>query len=326
MLDSHGRNINYLRLAVTDRCNLRCFYCMPEEGIDYVDRKDLLSYEEMFRLCRILSSKGISKLRITGGEPFVRKGLIEFLQKVTNDGLFSQIHITTNGVLTEPYLNDLWEMGIRDLNISLDTLDPERFRDITRRDKFDAVMNTLMSALELDFRIKVNMVVMNGRNIEDIASWVKFIQHYPVEVRFIEEMPFNGTGTAHREQFWSHNDILEHLRKLAPDLKSNEFKHGETAQKYTIEGAKGSLGIIAAYSRTFCGSCNRIRITPQGDLKTCLYDKNGTNFRDIIRGGISDDRLAGVLTETVQGKYIDGFEAEQDRTVHDFESMASIGG
>ena len=328
LTDNYGRKINYLRLAVTDRCNLRCFYCMPEEGINWLGRKELLSYEEMLRVCRLLVYMGIEKIRITGGEPFVRKDMMQMLKALSEmDGL-KEISLTTNGVLTAPYIPQLKSLGIQSVNLSLDTLDAGRFFSITRRDEFAAVMNTLDKLLKHDMKVKINAVVMDGRNTDDILPLVNMTKNLPVSVRFIEEMPFNGESHMYQGLAWDYVRILEHIIGHYPNIQKIKDALYSTSYNYHIPGHQGDVGIIAAYSRTFCGTCNRIRITPQGELKTCLYEGDGLNIKDLLRAGISDEQLQQVLTNTITHRVKDGWEAEAERRVNDpaHESMASIGG
>ena len=325
LIDNHGRTINYLRLAVTDRCNLRCFYCMPESGIKYVKRKDLLTFEEMERLLMIFSKLGISKLRITGGEPFVRKGIMEFLERVTTIKGIKQIHITTNGTFTSDYVNELERLGIKSINLSLDSLDKKRFFEITRRDEFDKVMTTFHQLLDSDIKVKINMVVMEGRNIDDLYPMVELTKNYAVDVRFIEEMPFNGTQGQGNATFWPMKKIHDHIAKEY-ELEKLVDPPYSTSKNYQPKGHKGSIGIIAAYTRSFCGTCNRIRLTPQGVLRTCLYSNTGLNFRDLMRSGASDEDIANTLRRTVNKRAADGFEAEKQRDQLVSESMATIGG
>ena len=194
LVDNHGRKINYLRLAVTDRCNLRCFYCMPEDGLNWLSRKELMTYEEMLRACSLLVNMGIEKIRITGGEPFVRKDIMQFLTGVSKLPGVKELSLTTNGVLTAPYVPELKRIGVRSVNLSLDTLDAGRFFSITRRDEFRNVMETLDELLRYNIRVKINAVVMDGKNTQDIIPLVELTKDLPVSVRFIEEMPFNGDG------------------------------------------------------------------------------------------------------------------------------------
>ena len=321
--DNHGRRINYLRLAVTDRCNLRCFYCMPEEGIDWLNREELMTCDEMMRICSLLVKNGIEKIRITGGEPFVRKDIMQLLNCLSGlDGL-SQLSITTNGVLTAPLVPELKKIGIHSVNLSLDTLDRNRFFSITHRDEFPAVMNTMDELLKHGIEVKLNAVVMDGKNTQDIASLVNLTKELPVSVRFIEEMPFNGGDSHYATLKWDHIKILETIKEQYPGLKKIGDPAYSTSSNYHIPGFKGDLGIIAAYTRSFCGTCNRIRITPMGMLKTCLYDNGVLNIKDLCRSGINDDLLIDELKKALNKRYKDGWEAEKNG-VH--ESMAKIGG
>ena len=327
LIDNHGREINYLRLAVTDRCNLRCFYCMPENGIKYMNRKDLLSFEEMTRLIRVFGDLGVSKIRITGGEPFVRKGIMSFLKGISELETIKEINITTNGTFTVEQIPALERMGIKSVNLSLDSLDSQRFFDITRRDLFDQVMTTYRKLVDSKIRVKTNMVVMDGRNIEDIYPMLELTKYDDVSVRFIEEMPFNGTEGQGNATIWPAKKIMTYIEEKYTHQKMVD-PPASTSLNYKIPGYVGSFGIIPAYTRTFCGSCNRIRLTPQGTLRTCLYGEGQVNFRDLIRGGVTDEVLGDHLIKVVGKRAKDGFEAEKSRsaTVPVSESMATIGG
>ncbi|MFN3840182.1 MAG: GTP 3',8-cyclase MoaA [Cyclobacteriaceae bacterium] len=328
LYDNHGRPLNYLRLSVTDRCNLRCFYCMPEEGIKYLPKKELLSFEEIERLVTLLAAMGISKVRITGGEPFVRTDLMKLIRKIRVIPGISNLHLTTNGVLTAPYIKELKQLGIASVNLSLDTLNKERFRKITFRDEFTAVMNTFLLLQEYQIPIKLNAVVMEGKNIDDIYPMVELTKHQDISVRFIEEMPFNGGGAHYPVLHWSHKKILDYLKEGFPALQKINDPENSTSINYKVPGYRGNIGIIAAFSRTFCGTCNRIRVTAQGILKTCLYDNGVLNIRDLMRAGNTDVEIQQKLLQAFAHRHKNGFEAEQHRTgnipVH--ESMATIGG
>lgn len=328
LFDNHGRTINYLRLAVTDRCNLRCFYCMPAEGISYVSKEQLLSYEEMERLVRVLAEMGITKIRITGGEPFVRRNLIDFLWKLHAIPGIEEVHITTNGVLTTPYVTELKAMGIASVNLSLDTFDRQRFLEITRRDEFDRVLSCFHALLDHDIPTKINAVVMEGKNTQDIIPLTELTRQYPVSVRFIEEMPFNGEGSHYPVLVWTHRKILDVLKAQYPSLEKLSDPLTSTSYNYRIPGHQGTVGIIAAFSRTFCGTCNRIRLTAQGTLKTCLYDQGVMDIKQIMRAGATDAELRQSFEHTFRHRAKDGYEAEQQRqTQHPAtESMSTIGG
>jgi cyclic pyranopterin phosphate synthase len=296
---------------------------MPEEGIDWLARKDLMTYEEMLRICSLLINSGIEKIRITGGEPFVRKDLMPFLTSLSRLNGLKELTITTNGVLTAPLVPDLKKIGIRSVNLSLDTLDRNRFFTITHRDEFPAVMNTMDELLRHDIDVKLNAVVMEGKNTDDIIPLVSLTKDMPVSVRFIEEMPFNGTGSHYPALHWDHVRILGTIMESFPAIQKITDAPFSTSYNYHIPGHKGSVGIIAAYTRSFCGTCNRIRITPNGTLKTCLYDNGVLNIKDLLRTGMSDEGLHTTLINKLNHRAKDGWEAEKN-VVH--ESMASIGG
>ncbi len=327
LYDNHNRPINYLRLAVTDRCNLRCFYCMPEHGLEWLARRELLTYEEMLRLCSLLVSMGIDKIRITGGEPFVRKDIMPFMAALSRLPGLRQINLTTNGVLTAPLVPELKKIGIKSVNLSLDTLDRERFFQMTRRDELTNVLETLDQLLRHQITVKINAVVMDGQNDQDIWPLADLTRDLPVDVRFIEEMPFNGADHTYNHLQWDHRAILQHLRVRYPNLEKLPDPPSSTAYNYQIPGHKGSVGIIAAYSRTFCGTCNRIRITPTGTLKTCLYDHGVLNLRDLLRDGATDEQVQQTLLQAFGQRHRDGWAAEKARENAPVqESMATIGG
>jgi len=304
LIDQHGRVVNYIRLAVTDRCNLRCQYCMPAEGIQYVDRTDLLTYEEMERLLSILAKHGINKVRITGGEPFLRKGMLDFMRRIKAIEGIDKLHITTNGTLTKAIIPDL------------------------HQDNFDDVIETLHLLVDHGINTKINMVVMKDHNLDDINEMVALTKDMPIAVRFIEEMPFNGTGQGHSGLEWNHKKILEHIHTAFPDIEKSVDGPYSTSNNFQVNGHQGTFGTIAAYSRTFCGTCNRIRVTPTGTLKTCLYDQGVFSIRDVIRNGANDDQILLAIKEALQHKSKDGVEAENQRNSLKpvKESMATIGG
>ncbi|REC45469.1 GTP 3',8-cyclase MoaA [Chryseobacterium pennipullorum] len=328
LTDKFGRHINYLRLAVLDRCNLRCTYCMPENGLPWIRQNDLMTDEEMVRICSVFTSLGVDKIRITGGEPFVRKNCMGLMEKISHlDGL-KDLSLTTNGILTAPYIPKLKEIGIQSVNLSLDTLDEERFFRITRRRSFDKVMKTLDRLLAHGIKVKINTVVMEHQNTEDIIPLVELTRELPVDVRFIEEMPFNGTHDAETVLKWDHPRIYSFIRSYFLDLVKTDAPKSSTSYHYKIPGFAGGIGIIAAFTRSFCGDCNRIRITPSGLLRTCLYSGDGINLKDEIRAGKTDEELKNTIINSIHHKPKDGWEAERQTLtpaqVH--QSMATIGG
>lgn len=328
LFDNHGRPLNYLRLAVTDRCNLRCFYCMPAEGIKYLPKKELLTFEEIERLVALLAAMGISKIRLTGGEPFVRNDLMKLIRSIVEIPGVRDLHITTNGILTAPHIPELKKLGIASVNLSMDTLNRERYKQITLRDEFESTYKTLNLLLEHEIPVKINAVVMEGKNTDDILSMVALTQKQNVSVRFIEEMPFNGEGSHYPKLTWTYRKILEHIKTAYPDIRKTHDAEGATASHYKIPGHIGEIGIIAAFSRTFCGTCNRIRVTAQGTLKTCLYDNGVLDIRNLLRSGADNELIKEKLLIAFNNRKSNGFDAEQHRKngekIH--ESMSTIGG
>ncbi|MDU0369875.1 GTP 3',8-cyclase MoaA [Hymenobacter endophyticus] len=328
LFDNHGRPLEYLRLAVTDRCNLRCFYCMPEEGIKYLPKQELLTYEEMERLVTIMAGLGVRKVRLTGGEPFVRRDLVPFMDRLSQIPGIEELTMTTNGVLTAPHVPELARIGVKAVNLSLDTLDRARFASITRRDELPRVLDTLYALLAAGIRVKINAVVMDGQNTQDLLPLAELTRDLPVDVRFIEEMPFNGGSHDAAVLPWNHRRIRQHLELNLGELTPVATRPGDTASHYTVAGHQGRLGIIAAYSRTFCGTCNRIRLTAEGGVKTCLYDQGVLDVRALLRGGSTNEQVAEALKSAFRNRAANGFEAESQRPLHQlsFESMSTIGG
>ncbi len=316
-----------MRLAVTDRCNLRCFYCMPEEGLDWLSRSEVMTYEEMLHISSVLLKMGIEKIRITGGEPFVRKDFMPFLTRLSQLQGLQQLTLTTNGVLTAPFVPELKKIGVAAVNLSLDTLDPDRFLAITRRNVLPSVLETLDALLKHGIEVKINAVVMEGKNTADILPLVALTKEAPVSVRFIEEMPFNGAGGHSASLNWDHWRILEAIKAKYSNIQKVVDPPHSTSYNYRIPGHKGSVGIIAAYTRSFCGTCNRIRLTPQGDLKTCLYGNSMLNVKDLLRASVPEQGLQEALLGAISRKEKDGWEAEKNSTLYTLHaSMATIGG
>jgi len=288
-----------------------------------------MTTEEILRISQLLIKMGIEKIRITGGEPFVRKDLMLFLERLSShlgNGL-NEITLTTNGLLTKPYVREFKKLGVRSVNLSLDTLDKQRFKEITRRDALDDVLNTMEELLSEGIIVKINTVVMEGRNTQDILPLVELTKSSPVSVRFIEQMPFNG-GTHDISLSWNFSRIIEHIKQHYPGLTKMQDPIHSTALNYHIQGHQGDIGVIAAYTRSFCGSCNRLRITAEGGLRTCLYESGGLNLKDLIRAGATDQVIEQQLLRAVLKKPLDGWEAQKNQAKNSFghPSMATIGG
>lgn len=321
--DAFLRNHTYLRLAVTDRCNLRCQYCMPAEGIDFLDRQQLLSYEEMLRLTGLFRQHGLQKVRLTGGEPLVRRDL-----RVLMDGLAAQglsVYLTSNAVLLAPMLDYLRDLPLGGLNISLDSLQPDRFSRISRRDEFGIVWQNLLAALAKGIPTKINMVVMAGINDDELFDFAALCQQYPLSVRFIEAMPFNA-GDGNRAHYLSADVMLARLQERFPDLYRADSDPHAAGWRYAHPQWLGHIGIIPAYSRSLCGQCNRLRLTPKGTLLHCLYTQEGLELLPLLRAGLADEELGNLVQQYLQTKAPDGHEAEKRNNNSLFASMTSIGG
>lgn len=326
LVDSRGRRITYVRLAVTDRCNLRCHYCMPVGGIPFVPHDRILRLEELHRLVRIFASLGVTKVRVTGGEPFVRREIVPFLDELADIPGITALHVTTNGVAVAEHLPALHRMGISGINLSLDTLRPERFRAISRRDEFAKVRQTLTAIIALGIPLKINAVALAGINTDELAELAGLARDQPLTVRFIEPMPFNGTSHLPR-MTCNQGDILDELRHHFPQMKEHDQIGSLTAKLYSVPGFRGRIGIIASYSRQFCHVCNKVRVTPQGMLKTCLYDQGALDLRQMLRGdGASDQEIGDAIRCCVQNRYWDGHAAEAAMIGAEKHSMAAIGG
>lgn len=322
--DQHGRQTTYLRLAVTDRCNLRCRYCMPAEGIDFASRSELLTFEEILFLSEVLAELGVNKVRLTGGEPLSRKGLPTLVKGL--GAIFPKLAMTTNGVLLPPVLEELSSYGLNHYNLSLDTLRPDRFFEITRRDDFSGTKLALDSLLEREIKTKINVVVLKGTNDDELGDFVALTRKQKLDVRFIEAMPFND-GDGNHHLYLSHQEMLDRIKIRFPDIKRVAGEDNSSSVAYRVPGFIGDVGIIPAFSRSLCGSCNRLRLTPKGTMLNCLYSTKGIELLPLLRQGIGRQDLGDLIKEFVLGKHIDGHETQRlEQAGNIFASMTSIGG
>ena len=326
LIDNHNRKINYLRLAVTDRCNLRCNYCMPSEGIDFAEKDKLFTIDELTTVSRILVEQGIDKLRITGGEPFVRKDLMDLLRRLSKMEGLKDISITTNATLIGPHINELKRIGITNVNVSLDAIDKATFERITRRDQYETVYGNLIRLIAEGFNVRINFIVLENQNIQDIFPILEVMKNYDVSVRFLEEMPFNGGSKKFNTINWNYKRILEHIKSQYPDIEEISSPKTSTSINYKIKGHMGTFGLIPSFSRTFCGSCNRLRISATGDVITCLYAKPCANLRDILRGENAEEAVKQQILKAVGSRAETGFEAQAKYAKVFENSMTSIGG
>jgi len=326
LIDNHNRRINYLRLAVTDRCNLRCNYCMPSEGIDFVKNEKLLTIDELSRLAAILVEQGIDKIRLTGGEPFVRKDLMVLIRNLSKLEGLNDISVTTNATLIGPHIDELKSLGIKNVNISIDAINKETFERITRRNQYEIVHRNLIRLITEGFNVRTNFVVLAGQNTDDILPMLELTKDFDLSVRFLEEMPFNGGSRKFDTIEWDFKKILAHIKVAHPEYYKLQSPKTSTSVNYKIPGFKGSFGVIPSFSRTFCGSCNRLRISATGDVITCLYAKAYTNLRDIMRSDNSETKVKEQILRAVGNRAKTGFEAQQKHEGIFRNSMTSIGG
>lgn len=308
LIDNYGRKISYLRLSITDRCNFNCFYCRPCNKIENSWLGDILTYEEIYRLIRIAVRLGIKKVRITGGEPLLRKGLMDFIPAIANIPGLEDLSLTTNGVLLKEKLKQIFDGGIRRLNISMDTLHRDRFYKITGNDRFTEIWEAISLAEEMNFSpIKINMVVMNGVNDDEITQMAMLSTIKPYHIRFIEYMPIGVDRRTTRKLTVPEFQIKRQLEKLGK-LIPIEKRHGDgPARRYRFEGAPGEIGLISSMTHHFCRSCNRIRLTADGQLRPCLLSNIQENIKIPMRNGASDRLLSSIFLKAVKNKPFEHF-------------------
>lgn len=299
---------------------------MPSEGINFLQSDKLFTIEELCRLSEIMVNEGIDKIRITGGEPFVRKDLMKLLRYMTGLAGLDDISVTTNATLIGQHIGELKELGIKNVNVSLDAINRDTFEKITRRDQYDTVYGNLERLIAEDFNVRINFIVLDGQNIQDILPMMELQKYYPVSVRFLEEMPFNGGSRTFDSIRWDYKQILSYIGEHFPDYKVLPAPATSTSMNYKIDGHQGTFGLIPSFSRTFCGSCNRLRISASGDVITCLYGKPSLNIRDLMRGQNGNEAVKTAILQAIGSRAKTGFEA-QSRFKNVFEtSMTSIGG
>lgn len=324
MIDGYGRTIDYLRISITDRCNLRCIYCMPKDGIEFIPHEEVLTYEEILRLVRLFADSGIRKIKVTGGEPLVRKGISEFICQLKQVSGIQQVTLTTNGKLLGEKMEDLAEAGIDGINLSLDTLNPRVYEKITGAGCFSEVMNGFYAALRhWEIPLKINCVPL-GVEGQDILQLAELAKAYPVCVRYIEMMPI---GLGKQFDFFREELLQKELMKRYGEPVSVGKSMGNGPAHYiSFKNFQGAIGFISAMSHGFCSSCNRLRLTAKGFLKTCLQYDDGIDLKVLLRGGASDEELfraiQTAISEKPAGHQFSGGTLEHEET----HLMAEIGG
>ncbi len=302
--DSFGRAITYLRLSITDRCNLRCFYCMPQARFNWMPPEYILRFEEIIQIVRVLAKIGIKKVRLTGGEPLVRKDALNLIKRISGLEGIKKVCLTTNGTLLPEMARELFETGLRHINVSLDTLNPERFEAITGRDSFKRVWLGIENCLELGFDpVKINFVMMKGKNDDEITEFAKLTKEYPLEVRFIEFMPVGEMSKWKRDLFISSDEAKALIEKEVESLNPLKRKVGAgPADLYSFSNSPGKIGFISPLSHKFCSTCNRIRIRADGRLRLCLFSDREIDLMALVRQGTSDQELTEFLAGAIYKK------------------------
>ena len=325
LVDTFGRTHNNLRISVTDRCNLRCTYCMPEE-VTFMDRAELLSFEEITRFVQVAAPLGIDKIRLTGGEPLMRRDLPRLVQMLAAVPGIRDVGLTTNGLLLAAQAQSLFDAGLRRINISLDTLDPERFREVARRDGLDQVLEGIAAARRAGFHpIKINAVSIRGLTEAAVVPLARYAREHGLEMRFIEYMPI-GADQWEREKVYFAHEILEQLeREVAPLVPVDDYDPRAPAMEFRYTDGGGRVGIIASVSRPFCMSCNRIRLTADGKLRNCLFALTEVDVKRLLRGAGDDAVIAEVIRQNVWAKW-EGHEINTARFIKPQRTMHAIGG
>jgi cyclic pyranopterin phosphate synthase len=325
LIDKCNRHLNYLRISITDRCNLRCRYCVPRELIPKLSHAEILTYEEILRVVRIATRLGISKVRITGGEPLVRKGVYHFLKQLKATAGLKDVSLTTNGVLLADNLEKIQAAGISRINISLDTLSPTKYRDVTGFDEFGRVWQGIEKAHRMGFHpIKLNIVALKGINDEELVELAKLSFQYPFHVRFIEYMPI-GQSDFNTDSLLLAPEIKSRISAMGKLIPVQTAMHDGPAQRYKFEHAEGEVGFIPALSQHFCNKCNRLRLTASGQLRPCLLSDHQENLKARLRQGCSDQELADIFFKAVKHKPSDHNLASQNPTRVEGQ-MHAIGG
>jgi cyclic pyranopterin phosphate synthase len=327
LVDSFGRVHTNLRISVTDRCNIRCFYCMPAEDVVYMDRGELLTFEEITRFVRIAVAMGLRKLRLTGGEPLVRRDLHKLVGMLAGVPGIEDIGLTTNGLLLAEQAADLYAAGLRRLNVSLDALNPEKFEQITRRKGFEQVLAGIQVARQVGFEpIKINAVSVRGITEDEVAGFGRFARETGLEVRFIEYMPLDAESTWQRNKVLFAREIQEILtREILPLKPRSGTDPHAPASEFTFEDGVGRVGFISSVSEPFCHQCDRFRITADGKLRNCLFSLEETDVRSLLRGNVDDSEVASAIRASIAAKK-EGHEINTSRFIQPPRPMYSIGG
>lgn len=327
LTDTFGRFHNNLRISITDRCNLRCTYCMPEVNVNYMDRAEILTYEEIVRFVEIISKYGVNKIRLTGGEPLVRQNVDRLISRIRSIEKIKDIGLTTNGILLTDQADDLYRAGLRRINISLDTLSTEAFQSLTRRQGLDQVLAGIEKAKQVGFDpIKINAVSMRGITEDSVVDLANFARESGIEVRFIEFMPLDADNEWERNKVYFAHEILERLSDEIMPLKPVPFEKTSPSSSYEFEDGIGRIGIIASVSQPFCHNCNRFRLTADGKLRNCLFSLEETDIKSALRNPeFNEEMIVNQISSSIQAKK-EGHAINTAQFVQPNRPMNSIGG
>jgi cyclic pyranopterin phosphate synthase len=325
LIDRYNRNLNYLRVSITDRCNLKCLYCIPREHIPKLSHKDILRYEEILRIVKVGAALGISKIRVTGGEPLVRKDVYQFLLQLTNIEGLQDISLTTNGVFLKNNIFKIRSANIKRINVSLDTLSKTKFRHITGYDFFDQIWEGIHLARKMGFfPIKINVVPIKGMNDDELVDIAGLSINYPFHIRFIEYMPMGSVQVCNDRRLLAH-EIKERIRDLGRLIPVERSLNDGPAERFKLESGQGEIGFIRPISRHFCGTCNRLRLTASGKLKPCLMSDDQEDLKLLLRRGCSDSELEKGFLNAVRHKPLE-HSLINDGHASISDQMSSIGG
>ncbi|MBL8148474.1 MAG: GTP 3',8-cyclase MoaA [Blastocatellia bacterium] len=325
--DSYGRAIRDLRISITDRCNFRCIYCMPETGVKWKQKSEILSYEELTFLTEVFVSLGITKIRVTGGEPLLRRGVVRFIESLAKIPGIEDLAMTTNAYFLPEFAEKLSKAGLKRVSISIDSLRPRSFELLTKVNALDRVLAGIEAARKYNLTpIKVNMVVMRGINDLEIVDFATFARKYGLVARYIEYMPLDGPGEWRREMVVSGKEIYEQINEHYPLVPLHPNHKSETARRYGFaDGTAGEIGIIAPVTEPFCGACSRIRLTADGQIRTCLFSLNEHNLRDLLRNGANRTDIVDFIAEAVLKKEA-GHRINEPDFIPPERTMSCIGG
>ncbi len=326
--DSHGRDHTYLRISLVERCNLRCSYCMPAEGVQLTPRSHIMTFEEIYTMAKTFVDNGVTKIRLTGGEPLIRKDIPVILEKLAS--LPVELSITTNAVIIHKFIDTLKLHAVNNINVSLDTLIKEKFKKITLRDHFEIVYNNIFLLVKEGFNVKINVVLMRGVNDDEVIDFINLTKDLPVSIRFIEFMPFDGNKWD-LSKMVSYAEVMRYVNAAFPSaqLEALQDAPNDTSKNYRIKGYKGSFAIISSVTNPFCDSCNRLRLTANGQLKNCLFSSSESDLLTTLRAGRS---IEPIIQKAVQSKLkirggMDTLEKLQMPKLHlQNRSMTTIGG